>query len=207
LLACLFGLFIFIFIVLKESEFEDNAPFNSILYRLMASGDVMLYYKNDWIRNAFSEYTFLDFIPDEINGITGMFRLTSYKNPIGYIMIRENLGDDLAAVLGPNTPFFIKGHIYFGYIGGIIFSYFIGFIYANFRNRVFVMRINDIFLYAIYLNIFFLMINFLKESGMFISRLFDFFLISIPIVILSKMIIISIRNRPRFISVKNSSRT
>lgn len=182
-------IFVFLFIVLKESESEGGDSLLSVGYRLMAAGDVMLYYKFDWIRNGFLHYNVFDFISDELNGITGMFRLTSYNEPIGYLLVKEYLGDDLDTILGPNAPFFIKGHIYFGGVGGIFFSFFTGYIYAWIRKKVFLMRVSNLFVYAVWLNIFFLLINYLKESGMFLSRMFDFFLLSLPLIFISNLII------------------
>lgn len=187
-LAFLLGFAIFTFIVLKEADTEGGNFFYSIGFRLMAAGDVMLYYKFDWIRNSFN-YNWGDFIPDEVNGITGMLRIAQYKDPIGYVMVKEYLGRELSTVLGPNAPFFIKGHIYFGYVGGIIYCFIIGLVYAWYRKKIFMMRPRNIFLYTFSLNIFFLLINFLKESGMFISRLFDLCIISIPIILISNIII------------------
>lgn len=181
--------FIFLFIVLKESENEGGNSLLSVGYRLMAAGDVMLYYKFDWIRDSFLHYNFFDFISNELNGITGMLRITSYNEPIGYLLVKEYLGDDLDTILGPNAPFFIKGHIYWGNLGGILFSLFIGYIYAWIRKKIFLMKVSNLFVYAVWLNIFFLLINFLKESGMFLSRMFDFFLLSLPLIFISNLIV------------------
>lgn len=190
-IACLLGVGIFAFIVLKEMEAEGGIPLYSIGFRLMAAGDVMLYYKFDWIRDSFN-YDFWNYIPDEINGITGMFRIVPYNEPIGYLMVKEYLGRELDTVLGPNAPFFIKGHIYFGYLGGVFFCFVVGLFYAWFRKKIFNIKVSNIFIYAFLLNIFFLLINFLKESGMFISRLFDLCIVSIPIILLSNIIVKSL---------------
>ena len=179
---------LFISIVLKESEIEGQDPIFSIGFRLMEFGDVMLYYKTQVVRDYFVNFNFVDFILYEFNGILGMLRLTPYYEPLGYQMVKafwntSSLFDDV--VLGPNTVFFVKGHVFFGYIGGIVYSFLMGVLSAHFRKKIIEIKIKNIFMYAIAVYVFFQIPGFLKEFSQSVSTTFDFVFYLGPIILLS----------------------
>lgn len=183
--------FIFISIVLKESVIESENPIFSIAFRLMEFGDVMLYYKMQDVRIFFSNLNSFDFILYEFNGILGMLRLTDYYEPLGYQMVKaywgvSSLFDDV--VLGPNTVFFVRGHIFFGYVGGIIYSFIIGLFVAYLRKVIIEATVKNVFIYAFLVYTFFQIPSYLKESSQAISSLFDFVFYLGPIFILSLII-------------------
>jgi oligosaccharide repeat unit polymerase len=179
---------LFLSIVMKESEIEGQDPIFSIGFRLMEFGDVMLYYKTQVVRDYFVNFNFVDFILYEFNGILGMLRLTPYYEPLGYQMVKafwntSSLFDDV--VLGPNTVFFVKGHVFFGYIGGIVYSFLMGVLSAHFRKKIIEIKIKNIFMYAIAVYVFFQIPGFLKEFSQSVSTVFDFVFYLGPIILFS----------------------
>jgi oligosaccharide repeat unit polymerase len=184
-------LVLFVFIAIKESEIEGADPIYSIGFRLMEFGDVMLYYGKEEVRNFFSHLNFVDFVLYEVNGVFGMLRLTNYYEPLGYQMVKaywntDSLFNDV--VLGPNTVFFVRGHIFFGYIGGVVYSFLIGVFAAYVRKRIIEMKVRNIFIYALAVYFFFQIPGFLREFSQSVSSLFDFCFYLGPIIILSLMI-------------------
>jgi hypothetical protein len=184
---------LFLSIVIKEAEIEEEGgnPIFSIGFRLMEFGDVMIYYKTQIVRDVFANFNFIDYFLYEFNSIFGMLKLTDYYEPMGYQMVKafwssSSLFDDV--VLGPNTVFFIRGHIFFGYIGGIIYSFLIGILTAYFRKKIIEIRITNIFKYAIYIYFFFLIPGFLKEFNQAVGTMFDFVFYLSPIFFLSLII-------------------
>lgn len=180
--------FIFISIVLKESVIENEDPIFSIAFRLMEFGDVMLYYKMPEVRAFFANLNFFDFFLHEFNGILGMLRITDYYEPLGYQMVKaywntSSLFDDV--VLGPNTVFFVKGHIFFGYIGGAVYSFLMGLSSAYVRKLIIEMKVKNVFIYAVFVYLFFQIPTFLRESSQGLSSMFDFVFYLGPIFIVS----------------------
>lgn len=184
-------LVLFVSIVLKEAEIEGENPLFSIGFRLMEFGDVMLYYGNEEVRYFFVNMNFIDFFLYEFNGILGMLRLTSYYEPLGYQMVKaywntSSLFDDV--VLGPNTVFFVKGHIFFGFIGGIVYSFLMGLFVAYFRKIIIEIKIKNVFVYALAVYIFFQIPGFIREFGQSVSMFFDFVFYLGPILLLSLIV-------------------
>jgi oligosaccharide repeat unit polymerase len=184
---------LFLSIVIKEAEIEEEGgnPIFAIGFRLMEFGDVMIYYKTQIVRDSFANFNFVDYFLYEFNSIFGMLRLTDYYEPMGYQMVKafwstSSLFDDV--VLGPNTVFFVRGHIFFGYIGGIIYSFLIGILTAYFRKKIIEIRITSIFRYALAVYGFFLIPAFLKEFNQAIGTMFDFVFYLGPILFLSLII-------------------
>ncbi|GIZ07429.1 O-antigen polymerase [Flavobacterium sp. UMI-01] len=183
--------FVFISIVLKESVIENQDPIFSVAFRLMEFGDVMLYYKMPDVRLFFSNLNFFDFFLYEFNGILGMLRIMDYYEPLGYQMVKafwntSSLFDDV--VLGPNTVFFVRGHIFFGYIGGVFYSYLMGLSAAYLRKIIIEWEVKNVFVYALLVYVFFQIPTFLKESSQGVSSLFDFLFYLGPIFLISLFI-------------------
>jgi hypothetical protein len=180
-------LLIFVFIVIKESEFEGGNLFASIGFRLMEFGDVALYYQKDSVQEYFRCFNIVNFIIDEFNGVLGMLRIVPYKDPLGFIMVKEYWSGvyTFDTVLGPNALFFIKGHIYFGFIGGILYAFIVGFIFNSIRKYMLNKEYRSMFLYAYSWVVFLLMTAYLRESSAFISQLFDMIAFNFPILCLS----------------------
>lgn len=182
---------LFVFIAIKESESDGAEPIYSIGFRLMEFGDVMLYYGISEVRNFFLHLNFIDFILYEINGVTGMLRFTSYYEPLGYQMVKASLDTDLLSsdvILGPNTVFIVRGHIFFGFIGGIIYCFLMGYLASYFRKKILELTIKNIFIYALGVYLFFQIPAFLREFNQSVSSLFDMFLYLSPLLLFSILI-------------------
>lgn len=175
-------------IVSRESEAEGGNIWYSLGFRLMEFGDVMLYYSSNVVQDAFNNKNILNFVPDELNGILGMLRLTPYNEPLGFLMVKAFNRMNFDTVTGPNTLFLVKGHIYFGFIGGLLYSYCCGFLFTKLRQYFFQMQIRDIFWYSMVAYAFFNCMGLLRESSGFISNLFDYCFYTFPILFISEII-------------------
>lgn len=179
------------FIVSVEAVREGGDFLYSLLYRLMEFGEVMIYYSDEAVQSFCARnYPYSHFLYDELNEIFGMLKLAPYNLPIGYNMVTEYWnGIENDVITGPNTVFYVKGHIYFGYVGGIIYSFFMGVIFAKVRNWYFKMRVVNVFKYAFATFLFFNLTVLLRESAMFFGMLFSLAIFSFPIYILSELYI------------------
>jgi oligosaccharide repeat unit polymerase len=185
------SIIIFIAISIIESKNEDSSPFFSILFRLMEFGDVMIYYSVDYVRDYFSHLGIIDYFRYELNGIFGMLRLDNYLEPIGYQLVKAYWNKDNlfnGAILGPNALFFVKGHIFFGYIGGVIYSFLIGFTVAFARKKILNSQIKNIFIFALSTYLFFTLPVFLKEFSLAFSMCVDLIIFFSPIFLISLLI-------------------
>jgi len=105
------------------------------LGRILLQGDVIIYYYDPRVLPHFASYNPLDFVTMLLSPILGELRLTPYALPLGYQMVlyfwEGALNPDY--VIGPNTPFFVAGHIYFGSFFGVIYCGFVGYFVASVR--------------------------------------------------------------------------
>ena len=79
-------------------------------------------------------------------------------------------------ITGPNTVFLVRGHIFFGYIGGIVYCYLMGWLFSFLRKRILSYKITNIFVYAVLVFIFFNLDGLLREFNQYFSVFFDFFI-------------------------------
>ncbi|MGX5820039.1 hypothetical protein ACWKWU_17715 [Chitinophaga lutea] len=191
----LISLGIFGAIVAKEAVLEGDHFVYSIGFRLMEFGDAMLYYKVDAVRDYFKDYGLADFIQFELNGILGMLRIVPYTEPIGYQMVKAYWGEAGEVITGPNGLFLVRGHIFFGYVGGLIYSYLIGFGYAFARKAILGIRIKDVFIYALAVFTLFNMDGMVREFSQFVSTYFDFLVYNSPLLLLVAVVYVGMHKR------------
>jgi hypothetical protein len=185
----IFSIIIFVFIVFRETIDNPSFFWISLGFRLMEFGDVMLFYKIPFIREVFSNYNLFDFLRIEFNGILGLIRLDDYKQPLGYLMSDAYNGSSVSDVItGPNTVFLVRGHIFFGYIGGIVYCYLMGWLFSFLRKRILSYKITNIFVYAVLVFIFFNLDGLLREFNQYFSVFFDFFIYTFFIFIIALVI-------------------
>lgn len=108
----------------------------SLLQRVLLQGDSIIYYYDPHVLKHFASYGPLDFAYMVLNQVLGELRLVAYQFPLGYQMVdyywqRVGVSD---IVTGPNTPFFIAGHVYFGSFFGVIYCGAVGYFVARVRN-------------------------------------------------------------------------
>ena len=107
-------------------------------------------------------------------------------------------------VFGPNVPFYVKGYIYFGYLGAIVYSFVLGMLIGKVR---FLMTKLDFDKYGTLIVLAILFVNLslfgiVQDSALLISVLFDTFIFSIPLLLLSYLIlypkILNVQDRNAF---------
>ena len=180
------SILIFVFIVYGENVENPNFFWISLGFRLMEFGDVMLYYKLQIIRDSFSQYNLIDFLKSEFNGILGLLRIVDYQQPLGFLMSKVYNGDSGNDVItGPNTVFLVRGHLFFGYVGGILYSYYAGWSFSIIRLKILNYKVKNIFVYSILIFILFNLDGFLREFSQSFSVFFDFIIFTFPIFIVS----------------------
>lgn len=122
-------------ILLVEAGSPSGA-LQRLLIRLFYFGDIMLYWSDADIRREFlSLYRPADYPGHLLNPLLGLFRIVEYKSPIGNDIVSYSLGvgEEISAVLGPNTPFYIMGPIFFGPAGGLVYAFLTGCVFGWLR--------------------------------------------------------------------------
>ncbi len=111
-----------------------------LLVRILFYGDMVLHYYHPNVIAHFAQYGPLTYLTDMLNPILGMLRLVPYREPLGYTMVGLLAGQNTpGTVVGPNTCFYVAGHIYFGGAGGFFYSMFIGYS-VSFARKLFFSR-------------------------------------------------------------------
>ena len=183
-------LFITFSVLLKENNDNEQAFF-AFIRRLLYSGDSMLFYYTPINENYFSHYTFLDYPAYILNTILGFLRIAPYKEAFGNIMV-ENVVPSFSkanVIVGPNTPFYIEGKIFFGYYGAFVHSFSIGLVYSFFRRLFFSTTGGSAFSFVFICTLCLLAGNILIDTSLFVTILFDTCFWILPIYTLSCFII------------------
>lgn len=160
--------------------------------RFLYFGDILFYYFNDDAVNHFQKLGVVDFFNYELNPIFGILRITPYLPPLSFEMVQYSFSNNeiLEVVTGPNLPYYVKGHIFFGKYVALIYSFFVGCIIAYFRNQLFNKHSN----YSKYIIIIFININifsFAQDSALMISIFVDTFIFSLIPIFLALIFIYS----------------
>lgn len=176
-------------VLLIENESIPQA-FDALAVRLLYFGDVMLYWSRQDVRSAFSNLGPLDYPGHLFNGITGFLRLTDYDTPLGTIMVNVTLERwaELTSSIGPNTPFYVKGEVFFGPIVAPLYAFTVGMILKWFRVQFFGYTGHSLTRYSFLATLVILSSALPTEDSLFVVQLFDFlvffsiiyFLILIP---------------------------
>lgn len=181
------------FAVILFSSTDDTSAVLTLVNRFLFFADaIFFYYSNDSLK-FFSYLNFTDFLSYEFNSTLGFLRLAEYKVPLGFELVKYSLSDvkNFEPTFGPNVPFYVKGYIYFGYLGGIFYAAFVGVIVAFFRNLL-MKTLNKktttiVTLVIVFINIG--LFSFCQDSALYFNTFFDTILFSIPFVILSFILI------------------
>ena len=181
-----FAIFIAGLILSTGSSGDTHDMLFRLATRFLFYGDSMIYYFDHYSVQHFSNYNFIDFLKDEFNSVLAFLRLSPYKEALGYRLINYyyNINSE---IFGPSVPYYVKGNIYFGYYGAFVYSFVIGAITGFVRNRFYtiVRKGSPSLLYSIlilHLNLF--IYTLAQDSPVFISVLFDTFLLSLPVLII-----------------------
>lgn len=177
------ALFFVIFtVLLKENDGIDEASI-AFLRRLLYGGDVVLFYFNPVNIDYFKDFNLLDYLVRFVNPISGFFRIQPYQEALGNVMI-ENIrppGVTLEVIVGPNTPFYVEGRIFFGYFGGVIYSALIGYSYAAVRGFYFSFSKSNAFFFVLMASIVQLLSGLLVDVNLTVTQTFDLLIFSLPV--------------------------
>jgi hypothetical protein len=158
----------------------------AFLYRALMSGDAIIYYYQPEVLASFKHLGVIDFIGHELNPILGLFRIVPYDEPIGYQMVVRYLAtygnEELATILGPNAPFYVEGHIYFGLFGGVIYSFILGYFVSFVRKQFFNRSESNIIMFTFMFNLTSFILMLPQDSTLFVSNLFDSMLLTLIIL-------------------------
>lgn len=187
----IFGLGLSIFIIgANTTSFGDSVLGLGI--RFLYFGDIIFYYYNADSVAHFQQLGLLDFLNYELNPFFGILRITPYLSPLSFDMVNYSFshGEVLDVVTGPNLPYYVKGHIFFGRFGALIYSFSVGLLIALIRNSLFKKQYSyTMYILLIYLNLNIL--SFAQDSALMLSILFDTFIFSLIPIFLSLILIYS----------------
>jgi oligosaccharide repeat unit polymerase len=160
--------------------------------RFLYFGDILFYYYNSDAVAHFQQLGILDFFKYEFNSFLGILRITPYLAPLSFEMVQYSFthNEVLEVVTGPNLPYYVKGHIFFGKYGALIYSFLLGLFIASIRNWMFVRHSSYTkYLFLIFFN--FSIFSFAQDSALMISVLFDTFIFSLIPIFLSLLLLYS----------------
>lgn len=160
--------------------------------RFLYFGDILFYYYNLDAVTHFQKLGIIDFLNYELNPFLGIFRIVPYLPPLSFEMVQYSFmkGEVLDVVTGPNLPYYVKGHIFFGKYGALIYSFLVGCFIALVRNQLFKRHYS----YTKYLLIVFINLNifsFAQDSTLTMSVFFDTIVFSIAPILLAFIFIYS----------------
>lgn len=152
-----------------------TSPVQGLAMRILLYGDVILYYYQPAVLEIFRHHTSLDFISYVLNPILGELRLVPYQTPLGYDMVRYTLSasEELASVLGPNTTFFVAGHIFFGSVCGVVYCGLVGYAFSKCRTLFLSRKTSDPGRLAILLTAATMIAALPIEVPLFTGQIFD----------------------------------
>lgn len=160
--------------------------------RFLYFGDILFYYYNDDAVRHFQQLGFIDFLNYELNPFLGIFRIVPYLSPLSFEMVKYSFSHNevLEVVTGPNLPYYVKGHIFFGKFGALIYCFLVGAFIAYVRNQLFKKQSS----YSKYLLIIFINISifsFAQDSALTLSIFFDTLIFSLAPILFALMFVYS----------------
>lgn len=129
------GIFIVAFSVLLKENIDSEQATLTFVKRLLYGADSTLFFYQPVNEQYFAQFRFWQYPGYLFNQILAFFKLVAPQEAHGNTMIYNVLHNDPTISLGPNTPYYIEGQIYFGYYGAFIYSAFIGACYAFCREK------------------------------------------------------------------------
>lgn len=183
------GLSLAVFILGANSEGIGDSILG-LGIRFLYFGDILFYYYNVDAVTHFQQLGFFDFLKYELNPIFGILRITPYLSPLSFEMVQYSFSHNevLEVVTGPNLPYYVKGHIFFGKFGGLLYSFLVGLFIGLIRNQLFKKHSN----YSKYIIIIFVnlsVFSFAQDSALMISVFVDSFIFSLVPILLALMLV------------------
>lgn len=160
--------------------------------RLLASGDVYFFwYSNsaDYLMQDFNPVGFLNYI---INPLLAMFGVATYNFPLGAIIMNESTGYPLSN-FGPNAQLPIVAGFYLFYIKYILAVLF-GFLVSYLRVSSYrLLRKYGVLGLSFMVLLFFNATAIFVDINLFLSLMYSSFLIFMPIYILARIVVFSVK--------------
>jgi oligosaccharide repeat unit polymerase len=154
--------------------------------RFLYFGDIIFYYYNEDAVRHFQQLGFFDFLNYELNPFLGILRIAPYLTPLSFDMVQYSFSHNeiLEVVKGPNLPYYVKGHIFFGGYGALVYSFIVGIFIAYIRNLLFEKHSTySKYIIILYFNLS--VFSFAQDFAFELSVLFDTLLFSLIPVFLS----------------------
>lgn len=194
LFLSIMSIFVVLLILNKDSGNSEN-PFVSLFRRLLYYGDIVLYYYDSTIYSIVNQKNTWEYFLHIINPITGFLRINIYEFPLGYEMVLYSLnrtGQQLESIVGPNTPFFVKGNIFFGLLGGFLYSFIIGWLIGMIRKMFLKNKSKNIFTHSMKIWLFVNCFALATEDTLFISMIWDLLIVLLPTLVISIIVVKSL---------------
>lgn len=192
----LVGVFgVFFTVLFRENSTTDEALL-AFVRRLLYGADVILFYYQPANVDYFARFSAWDYPSYVLNPIVGFFRLTPYQEAFGNVMVENSLppGVTLDVILGPNSPFYTEGQIFFGYYGAFFYSLLVGALTSYLRALYFSLVKCSAFMLVLMNVITLYSLSFLTDVRMTVGMLFDTILFVVPLYV-----VISLLIRHRFV--------
>ncbi len=177
-------------VFLLESD-DLAAAGTSLMIRLLYFGDVMLYWGTADLRQHFMQsFQPTDYPVHLLGGILGMLRIVPYDTPLGnqFVQFSLRVGEDLSGSLGPNTPFYVKGELFFGLVFAPVYAFVVGAVVAGFRRMFVGARGPTLTRYTLLASLLTLSMALPTEDSLFMGKIFDFFLFFAPMYAIAKLL-------------------
>lgn len=168
------------------------ASATAFMARLFYFGDVIFYWNNPDLRQHFMHAnTPLDYPFHLFGSFLGALRIISYEAPLGNQFVQYSLstGEDLSRYLGPNTPFYVKGELFFGASFAPFYAAAIGASVAAFRRTFIRMKRISLSGYSVAATLLTISMTLPTEDSLFMGRLGDFFIFFVPVFVLAKILL------------------
>ncbi len=181
---------IFFTVLLKENDGLDGAAL-AFIRRLLYTADTVLYFYTPQNLDYFATFSPWSYIDRLTNPILGFLRIQPYQEALGNIMVENVMPPNTTVdvIVGPNTPFYIEGRIYFGFLGAFVYSILIGYVCGFIRLYYFsIMRSSAFFLVLV--GSFCQFANkIVSDINLAITQSFDMFFFVVPVFVLTSFLL------------------
>lgn len=179
-----------VLVFVLESE-DLSAASTALVVRLLYFGDAMLFWSKMDLRQHFMALVQpIDYPTHLLGGLLGMLRIVPYEVPLGNQFVQFSLraGEELSGSLGPNTPFYVKGELFFGVVFAPLYAATVGAVVAAFRCAFLGVDRPTLMRYTLAASLLTLSMTLPTEDSLFMGRLGDFFLFYAPVYVLAKLL-------------------
>lgn len=177
---------VFFTVLFKENVDSEQAVF-ALIRRLLYGADSTLYFYMPVNEQYFARFHFWEYPSHFLNQILGFLRIVPYNEAFGNVMVANAVPSMTGTIIGPNTPYYIEGQIFFGYYGAFIYSAIIGGCYALVRQYFFGARYYSAF-WLVLICCLCQQANALTvEVTLFIAQAFNTCLFVVPVYVITSL--------------------